>query len=82
MSKQTSDNNQSEQSSNQKPSCGANPSNKWQRFTVEQACQLLLNSDSEDVLDGNYDTYDFKSESSDVENSETDLFVGVKFLVI
>ena len=37
MSKRRSDDNQSEQSSNQKPSCGANPSNKRQRFTVEQA---------------------------------------------
>ena len=36
----------------------------------------MLNSDSENVLAGNYNTYDFESESSDVENSETDLFCG------
>ena len=72
----TSDDNQSERSSNQKPSCGANLSNKWQRFTVEQAHQLLLDSDSENVLAGNYDTYEFKSEISDVENLETDFLCG------
>ena len=38
--------------------------------------QLLLDSDSEDVLAGNYNTYDFERESSDVKNSETDLLCG------
>ena len=80
MSKRTSDNNQLEQSSNQKPGCGANLSNKRQRFTIEQARQLLLDFDSEDVLAGNYDIYDFKNEGSDVENSETDLFCVLKTL--
>ena len=43
---------------------------------MEQARQLLLDSDSNDVLAGDYKTYDFQSESSDVENSETDLLSG------